>query len=65
MRIFGLGFPLGDRCTIESGLYITAGTKVTMLDASGNEVEVAKARDLAENQIYYSVVTQLPARSNA
>ncbi|MBD1576132.1 MULTISPECIES: 2,3,4,5-tetrahydropyridine-2,6-dicarboxylate N-succinyltransferase [Vibrio] len=43
----GLGFPMGDRCTIESGLYITAGTKVTMLDASGNEVEVAKARDLA------------------
>ncbi|MGV3001366.1 2,3,4,5-tetrahydropyridine-2,6-dicarboxylate N-succinyltransferase [Vibrio sp.] len=43
----GLGFPLGDRCTIESGLYITAGTKVTMLDASGNEIEVAKARDLA------------------
>ena len=28
---------LGDRCMIESGLYITAGTKVTMLDASGNE----------------------------
>lgn len=43
----GLGFPLGDRCTIESGLYITAGTKVTMLDASGHEVEVAKARDLS------------------
>ncbi len=43
----GLGFPLGDRCTIESGLYVTAGTKVSMLDASGNEVEIAKARDLA------------------
>lgn len=43
----GLGFPLGDRCTIESGLYITAGTKVTMLDASGNEVEIVKARDLS------------------
>ncbi|MCE2572283.1 2,3,4,5-tetrahydropyridine-2,6-dicarboxylate N-succinyltransferase [Motilimonas eburnea] len=42
----GLGFPLGDRCTLESGLYVTAGTKVTMLDASGNEVEVVKARDL-------------------
>ena len=22
----GLGFPLGDRCTVESGLYVTAGT---------------------------------------
>ncbi|CAM3135113.1 2,3,4,5-tetrahydropyridine-2,6-dicarboxylate N-succinyltransferase [Vibrio rarus] len=43
----GLGFPLGDRCTIESGLYVTAGTKVRMLDNNGQEVEVAKARDLA------------------
>ncbi|MGF1867932.1 2,3,4,5-tetrahydropyridine-2,6-dicarboxylate N-succinyltransferase [Enterovibrio norvegicus] len=43
----GLGFPLGDRCTIESGLYVTAGTKVTMLDSSGAEVETVKARDLA------------------
>lgn len=43
----GLGFPLGDRCTIESGLYVTAGTKVTMLDSSGQEVETVKARDLA------------------
>jgi len=43
----GLGFPLGDRCTIESGLYVTAGTKVTMLDADGNAVESVKARDLA------------------
>jgi 2,3,4,5-tetrahydropyridine-2-carboxylate N-succinyltransferase len=43
----GLGFPLGDRCTLESGLYVTAGTKVTMLDSSGKEVEVVKARDLS------------------
>ncbi|MDC0609360.1 2,3,4,5-tetrahydropyridine-2,6-dicarboxylate N-succinyltransferase [Vibrio sp.] len=43
----GLGFPLGDRCTIESGLYVTAGTKVRMLDKDGNEVEIVKARDLA------------------
>ena len=27
----GLGFPLGDRCTVESGLYVTAGSKVRML----------------------------------
>ncbi|WP_096619237.1 2,3,4,5-tetrahydropyridine-2,6-dicarboxylate N-succinyltransferase [Candidatus Enterovibrio altilux] len=44
----GLGFPLGDRCTIEAGLYVTAGTKVTMLDASGTEVGIVKARDLAD-----------------
>lgn len=43
----GLGFPLGDRCTVESGLYVTAGTKVRMLDNQGNEVEIVKARDLA------------------
>ncbi|MBC7003642.1 2,3,4,5-tetrahydropyridine-2,6-dicarboxylate N-succinyltransferase [Photobacterium sp. BZF1] len=43
----GLGFPMGDRCTIESGLYVTAGSKVRMLDKNGQEVEVVKARDLA------------------
>lgn len=43
----GLGIPLGDRCTVESGLYITAGSKVQMLDASNKAVEVVKARDLA------------------
>jgi 2,3,4,5-tetrahydropyridine-2-carboxylate N-succinyltransferase len=43
----GIGIPLGDRCTIEAGLFITAGTKVTMLDADGMPVETAKARDLA------------------
>lgn len=42
----GLGFPLGDRCTVESGLYVTAGSKVRMLDTAGQEVEVVKARDL-------------------
>lgn len=43
----GVGIPLGDRCTIESGLYVTAGTKVTMLDAEGLPVETVKARELA------------------
>jgi 2,3,4,5-tetrahydropyridine-2-carboxylate N-succinyltransferase len=43
----GTGIPLGDRCTIEAGLFVTAGTKVTMLDDSGMPVETAKARDLA------------------
>jgi len=44
----GTGIPLGDRCTIESGLYITAGTKVTMLDDQGQEVKIVKARELAQ-----------------
>ena len=42
----GIGIPLGDRCTVEAGLFITAGTKVSMLDAQGNTVETAKAREL-------------------
>jgi 2,3,4,5-tetrahydropyridine-2-carboxylate N-succinyltransferase len=43
----GLGIPLGDRCTIEAGLYVTAGTKVTMLDNTGKDVVVCKARELS------------------
>jgi 2,3,4,5-tetrahydropyridine-2-carboxylate N-succinyltransferase len=43
----GTGIPLGDRCTIEAGLFVTAGTKVMMLDAQGQNVESVKARELA------------------
>lgn len=43
----GLGIPLGDRCTIESGLYITAGAKVTVLDDKNQEVQTVKAAELA------------------
>lgn len=43
----GIGIPLGDRCTVEAGLFVTAGTKVSMLDADGNPVESVKARELA------------------
>ena len=43
----GIGIPLGDRCTVEAGLFVTAGTKLTMLDAEGMPVETAKARELA------------------
>ncbi|WP_346836903.1 2,3,4,5-tetrahydropyridine-2,6-dicarboxylate N-succinyltransferase [Microbulbifer sp. SAOS-129_SWC] len=43
----GIGIPLGDRCTVEAGLYITAGTKVALLDDAGKLVEHVKARDLA------------------
>lgn len=43
----GTGIPLGDRCKIESGLYITAGTKVVVLDDAGTEVKTVKARELA------------------
>jgi 2,3,4,5-tetrahydropyridine-2-carboxylate N-succinyltransferase len=38
----GLGIPLGDDCVLEAGLYVTAGTRVTMPD--GRHV---KARELS------------------
>jgi 2,3,4,5-tetrahydropyridine-2-carboxylate N-succinyltransferase len=43
----GLGIPLGDRCTIEAGLFVTAGTKVTILDGARRPVETVSARDLS------------------
>ena len=38
----GLGIALGDDCTVEAGLYVTAGTKVTTPDG-----DVVKARELS------------------
>ena len=38
----GLGIALGDDCVVEAGLYLTAGTKVTLPDGS-----VVKARELS------------------
>ncbi|AIR89767.1 2,3,4,5-tetrahydropyridine-2,6-dicarboxylate N-succinyltransferase [Pseudomonas cremoricolorata] len=43
----GIGIPLGDRNTVESGLYVTAGTKVQLLDEQNQLVKVVKARELA------------------
>jgi 2,3,4,5-tetrahydropyridine-2-carboxylate N-succinyltransferase len=43
----GTGISLGDRCTIEAGLYITAGTVVDVIDEDGNRVRTAKARELS------------------
>jgi len=43
----GIGIPLGDRCTVEAGLYVTAGTKIQVLDDQKNLVETVKGRDLA------------------
>ena len=42
----GLGIPLGDDCVVESGLYLTSGTKV-LLAAGDGEPRLVKARDLA------------------
>jgi 2,3,4,5-tetrahydropyridine-2-carboxylate N-succinyltransferase len=43
----GIGIPLGDRCTVEAGLYITAGSIVSVLDENKELVEKVKGRDLA------------------
>jgi len=43
----GAGIPLGDRCTIEAGTYITAGTLVQVFDEDKNFVKLVKARELA------------------
>ncbi|GLZ41156.1 2,3,4,5-tetrahydropyridine-2,6-dicarboxylate N-succinyltransferase [Actinokineospora sp. NBRC 105648] len=38
----GIGISLGDDCVVEAGLYVTAGTKVTLADGT-----LVKARDLS------------------
>ena len=43
----GAGIPLGDNCVIEAGLYVTAGSKVKMLDVIGQNVGSVKAIELA------------------
>jgi 2,3,4,5-tetrahydropyridine-2-carboxylate N-succinyltransferase len=46
----GLGIPLGDDCVVEAGLYLTAGTRVTVHDhdrGAGHEPKVLKAVELA------------------
>lgn len=43
----GIGIPLGDRCIVEAGLYITAGTKVLLLGPNNDILHTIKARELA------------------
>ena len=47
----GIGISLGDNCTVEAGLYVTAGTKITIWDkakaAAGEPLEVVKGSDLS------------------
>ena len=64
----GTGIPLGDRCTIEAGLYITAGTVVTVMDEHGTAVQRVKARELAGGSdllfIRHSETGQVICRTN-
>ena len=42
----GIGISLGDDCVVEAGCYVTAGTKVTVLEP-GKEPRVVKAAELS------------------
>ena len=47
----GIGISLGNDCTVEAGLYITAGTKITLVNEGNN---IIKARELSgKNGILY------------
>ena len=50
----GLGIPLGDRCIVEAGLYLTAGSKVEVLDKNNELVKIVKASELSskEDQLF-------------
>ena len=47
----GIGISLGDNCVVEAGLYVTAGTKVTIYDkaklAAGQPLDVVKGAELS------------------
>ncbi|MFJ5258889.1 2,3,4,5-tetrahydropyridine-2,6-dicarboxylate N-succinyltransferase [Streptomyces sp. NPDC088387] len=59
----GIGIALGNDCVVEAGLYLTAGTRVTMPDG-----QIVKARDLsgADNILFRrnSVTGTVEARPN-
>ncbi|MEU3982681.1 2,3,4,5-tetrahydropyridine-2,6-dicarboxylate N-succinyltransferase [Streptomyces sp. NPDC026672] len=59
----GVGIALGDECVVEAGLYVTAGTRVTMPDG-----QIVKARDLsgASNILFRrnSITGTVEARPN-
>lgn len=58
----GIGIALGDDCVVEAGLYVTAGTKVTLTDG-----RVVKARELSgQNSLLFirnSVTGAVEARA--
>ena len=43
----GIGIALGDHCIVEAGLYVTAGTKVQLLDNDNQPVSHVKAKELS------------------
>lgn len=69
----GIGISLGDHCVVEAGLYVTAGTKVTIYDkekvAQGLPLEIVKGAELSgKNNILFirnSVTGAIEARHRA
>ncbi len=67
----GIGIALGDRCTVEAGLYITAGTKLRVIDHQGNQLKEVKAAllsgqsDLLFRRNSLTGAVECLARSNA
>ncbi len=59
----GVGIALGDECVVGAGLYVTAGTRVTMPDG-----QIVKARELSggDNVLFRrnSVTGAVEARPN-
>ena len=45
----GLGISLGDNCIVEAGLYLTAGTKIELIDDIKKTHEIKKASELSGN----------------
>lgn len=62
----GVGISLGDDCVVEAGLYITAGTKVTVLNEDGGVRGTAKGAELSGSSgllfLRDSVTGQVQAR---
>ena len=42
----GIGIPLANGCTVEAGLYLTAGTKLNVLGTDGALLKTVKAKEL-------------------
>ena len=64
----GLGIPLGDRCIVEAGLYLTAGSKVERKDNEGKVIETVKASELSNHNdllfIRNSITGSIECRPN-
>ncbi|MFD1211283.1 2,3,4,5-tetrahydropyridine-2,6-dicarboxylate N-succinyltransferase [Arthrobacter sp. GCM10027362] len=43
----GVGISIGDDCVVEAGLYVTAGTRVSLVDAASGDSRQVKAAELS------------------